>query len=98
MNSINNRSSNDAQTEIPLIDRELFFGDPEIAAGKLSPDGKYMSFIKPYKGVRNIWVKKREEDFSLAKPVTNDRARPISSYFWSRNSKYILYVQDKAGN
>lgn len=98
MNSSNGRSPKETTVETPLIDRELFFGDPEIAAGKLSPDGKYMSFIKPYKGVRNIWVKKREEDFNLAKPITNDRARPISSYFWSRNSKYILYVQDKAGN
>ena len=34
----------------PLIDRDLFFGDPEITGSQLSPDGRYLSFIKPYKG------------------------------------------------
>lgn len=82
----------------PMIDREIFFGDPEISNGQLSPDGKYMSFIKPYNGTRNIWVKKTEAGFETAKPMTADEKRPISSYFWSRNGKYLLYVQDKGGN
>ena len=33
----------------PLIDRELFFGDPEISGAQLSPDGKYIAFMKPWK-------------------------------------------------
>ena len=45
----------------PIIDREIFFGDPEIAAGRPSPDGKYISFLKTYKGHLNIWVKGIEE-------------------------------------
>ncbi|MEO6191197.1 MAG: S9 family peptidase [Saprospiraceae bacterium] len=81
----------------PIIDREIFFGNPEIVGAQLSPDGRMMSFIKPYQGVRNIWVKKINEPFEKAKPLTNDQ-RPISSYFWSRSSKFILYVQDKGGN
>ena len=47
----------------PIIDREIFFGDPEIAAGRLSPDGKYISFLKTYKGHLNIWVKGIDEPF-----------------------------------
>ncbi|MGB3226455.1 MAG: prolyl oligopeptidase family serine peptidase [Saprospiraceae bacterium] len=82
----------------PLIDREIFFGDPEISGGQLSPDGKFMSFIKPFNGTRNIWVKKTDAAFETAKPLTADEKRPITSYFWSRNGKYILYVQDKGGN
>lgn len=81
-----------------LIDRQLIFGDPEITGAQLSPDGSYMSFIKPYKGTRNIWIKKRDEPFTAAKPVTADTMRPIGSYFWSRDGKYVLYVQDKGGN
>jgi dipeptidyl aminopeptidase/acylaminoacyl peptidase len=81
----------------PLIDRELFFGDPEISGAQLSPDGKYMSFIKPYQGVRNVYVKLREEPFEKAHPVTADK-RPVTGYFWSRDSKYVLYAQDKGGN
>lgn len=58
MTSISAQKSN-AKVQPPLIDRELFFGDPEISGSQLSPDGKYMSFIKPLNGTRNIWVKNR---------------------------------------
>ena len=82
----------------PLIDREVFFGNPEITGARLSPDGAYMSFIKPLDGVLNIWVKKVDEPFEAARPLTADKHRPIRSYFWSRDGKYILYVQDKGGD
>src|SRR5687768_12435064 len=82
----------------PIIDRDLFFGDPEISGGQISPDGKFIAFVKPFKGTRNIWVKRTEEPFDAAKPVTNDQSRPITQYFWSRDGKYILFVQDKAGD
>ncbi|WP_375437627.1 alpha/beta fold hydrolase [uncultured Hymenobacter sp.] len=88
-----------AQTKQPaLIDRELLFGDPETSGAQLSPDGRFMSFIKPYKGTRNIWVKRVAEPFAAAKPLTADLIRPVRSYFWSRDSKYVLYVQDKGGD
>src|SRR5437762_2956884 len=51
----------------PLIERETFFGDPEISGGELSPDGKYIAFRKPYKGTMNVWVKRRTEPFSAAR-------------------------------
>ena len=82
----------------PLIDRELFFGDPEIAGAQISPDGAFIAFIKPFKGTRNIWVKKTADPFTSAKPITADTKRPIPAYFWSRDGKYILFVQDKAGD
>ncbi|HET6852714.1 MAG TPA: alpha/beta fold hydrolase [Pyrinomonadaceae bacterium] len=82
----------------PLIDRELFFGDPEISGAQISPDGAFIAFIKPFKGTRNVWVKKTADPFTNAKPVTADTKRPIPGYFWSRDGKYILFVQDKAGD
>src|SRR6185369_1586024 len=82
----------------PLIDRELFFGDPEIAGAQISPDGAFIAFIKPFKGTRNVWVKKTGDPFSSAKPITADTKRPIPTFFWSRDGKYILFVQDKAGD
>src|ERR1700688_2816676 len=74
----------------PIIDRALFFGEIQIAGAQISPDGQYLSFLKPYKGTRNIWVKRASEPFSAA--------RPIRQYFWSRDSKYILYAQDAGGD
>src|SRR5687767_6093923 len=75
----------------PLIERELFFDDPEISGGQISPDGKFISFRKPYRGVMNIWVKRREEAFEAARPLTADTRRPVRAYFWSEDGKYILY-------
>jgi dipeptidyl aminopeptidase/acylaminoacyl peptidase len=82
----------------PLIDREVFFDDPVIAGGQISPDGAYISFLKPYEGTRNIWVKTLDAPFEEALPVSNETARPISSYFWSRDGQYLLYVMDNLGD
>ena len=82
----------------PLIDREVLFGNPEYAGAQISPDGKYISFIKPLNGTLNVWVKGFAEPFEAARPMTNDQKRPVASYFWSRDSKYILFVQDSGGD
>lgn len=87
-----------SQATAPVLDRELFFGDPEIIGAQLSPDGQFIAFIKPYKGSRNVWVKRTDESFDKARLITADLKRPIPGYFWSRDGKYILFVQDKAGD
>lgn len=87
-----------AAQQAPIIDRALFFGEVQISGAQISPDGQYLSFLKPYKGTRNIWVKKANEPFSAARPVSAEAARPVRGYFWSRDSKYILYAQDVGGD
>ncbi len=82
----------------PIIDRAAFFGEIQIAGAQISPDGQYLSFLKPYKGTRNIWVKKAGEPFSAARPMSKETTRPVRQYFWSRDSKYILYAQDAGGD
>jgi len=82
----------------PLIDRELFFGNPEISGAQISPDGRYVSFLKPYKDSRNIWVKRVSDPYTAAKLMTNDTKRPVTNYFWSRDGKYILFGQDQLGD
>ena len=82
----------------PLIDRQLFFGDPEIAGSQISPDGKFIAFVKPLDGTRNVWVKRTEDPFEKARPLTADTKRPIPGYFWSRDGKFILFVQDQGGD
>jgi dipeptidyl aminopeptidase/acylaminoacyl peptidase len=81
-----------------LIDRELLFGNPEITGSQLSPDGKFIAFMKPWKGVINIWVKKTAEPFASAKLLTTETKRPIPGYLWSRDGKYIAYVKDFEGD
>jgi dipeptidyl aminopeptidase/acylaminoacyl peptidase len=82
----------------PIIDRNLFFGEAEISGEQISPDGQFISFLKPYKGTRNIWVKTISEPFSAARPISAELKRPVGRYFWSRDSKFILYSQDAGGD
>jgi dipeptidyl aminopeptidase/acylaminoacyl peptidase len=82
----------------PIIDRELIFGNPEIAAPQLSPDGKYLAFLKPWKDTRNVYVKGVDEPFSAARLLTTESKRPIAGYFWTHDSKYILFVKDNDGD
>src|SRR5712692_1629666 len=70
----------------PIIDRELIFGNPEIINAQVSPDGKYLAFLKPWNDTRNIWV------------LTTEKKRPIPQYLWSRDAKYIIYVKDNDGD
>lgn len=82
----------------PLIDRELIFGNPEIAAAQLSPNGQFIAFLKPWKDTRNVYVKAVGEPFSAARLLTTESKRPVAGYFWTRDSKYILYVKDHDGD
>lgn len=86
-----------AQADVPLIAREKIFGNPSRVAGRLSPDGKWLSWIAPRDGVLNIYVAPAS-DPNAAKPLTNERLRPIRSYFWSPDSRQILFINDKGGD
>ncbi|HEY8558979.1 MAG TPA: S9 family peptidase [Pyrinomonadaceae bacterium] len=82
----------------PLIDREIFFGNPEILGARISPDGKFIAFRKPFNDTMNVWVKGADEPFTSARALTNETARPIASFFWSRDSRFILFSKDVGGD
>jgi hypothetical protein len=65
----------DPQT-IPLIPRQVLFGNPDKASPRLSPDGTLLSFLAPVDGVLNLWVGP-SGDVGSARPVTDDRDRGI---------------------
>ncbi len=81
-----------------LIDRSIFFGNPDRAGVQISPNGEYLSFLAPHDGVMNVWVQPVSGDASQARAVTKATDRPISSYFWAHNSEQIIYPQDQGGN
>jgi len=82
---------------IPLIPREVLFGNPERAAARISPDGSMISFLAPVDNVLNVWVAPRG-DIAAAKAVTHDTKRGIRGYFWAYDSNHILYTQDTGGD
>jgi len=80
----------------PLLPLEHFFDDPERSAARLSPDGRTISFLAPRDGVLNVWVRSRAG--GPEQPITDDRNRGVRSYFWSRDGRYVLFVQDSGGD
>src|SRR5687767_4613947 len=82
---------------VPLIPREALFGNPEKVAARISPDGKWLSWIAPRDGVLNIWVAPAS-DISKARPLTAEKLRPIRQHFWAPDAKQILYINDKGGD
>src|SRR6266511_972444 len=70
------QASNKSTGQPPLIDRELFFGNPEIAGAQISPDGKFTAFLNPDFAARNSWVKRVEVPHSAARLSTIHPKRP----------------------
>ena len=87
----------DTQNATPLIPREALFGNPTKAQGRLSPDGKWLSWLAPKDGVLNIWLAPRD-DLGAARAITASSDRPIRQHFWAPDGKSIGYIQDKGGD
>jgi dipeptidyl aminopeptidase/acylaminoacyl peptidase len=81
----------------PLISRDIFYGNPEIYDGKLSPDGEWLSFTKEYNGIMNVWIKGIVLPLSEAIVLTKNE-NPIPRYHWTHDSKYILFLKDNNGD
>jgi len=80
-----------------LIPRSALFGNPEKAQARISPDGKYISYIAPRDGVLNVWVAERGK-LDAAKPLTNDQKRGIRQHMWAFDNRHVLYQQDEGGD
>ena len=46
----------------------------------------------------NVWLKGADEPFDRARVLTNETARPIPSFFWSRDSRFIMFNKDNGGD
>ncbi len=80
----------------PLIPVEDFFENPERAGAQISPDGTRISYLAPESNRLNVWVRTLGRDDDVC--VTHDHTRGILQYWWSRDSRWILYLQDNGGD
>lgn len=83
-------------TAVPLVPREVLFGNPERTAPSLSPDGRRVAWLAPVEGVLNVFV--GALDLADARPVTTDRDRGIGTVAWAHDGRHLLYVQDDGGD
>ncbi|MFQ3595680.1 MAG: S9 family peptidase, partial [Sphingomonadaceae bacterium] len=83
--------------QAPLIERQKLFGNPSRIQGRLSPDGKWLSWIAPVDGVLNIWVAPADAP-EQARAITNERERPIRAHFWAPDSSQVMFINDRGGD
>lgn len=86
-----------APAAVPLIPRDVLFGNPDKAAPEISPDGKQIAFLAPVDGVINVWVAPLS-DISDARAITHDKKRGVRSFFWAFTNQHIVYSQDTDGD
>ena len=80
-----------------LIARAALFGNPVRTQARLSPDGRYVSFLAPKEGVLNVWLAPLA-NLEIARPITDDRKRGIREHYWALTGSQVLYVQDEGGD
>jgi dipeptidyl aminopeptidase/acylaminoacyl peptidase len=80
-----------------LITRAALFGNPVRTQARLSPDGKYISFLAPRDGFLNVWLAPFGK-LGSAKPITADKKRGIRDHSWAMDGRHILFLQDEGGD
>jgi dipeptidyl aminopeptidase/acylaminoacyl peptidase len=84
---------------VPLIPRQLLFGNPEKTSAKLSPSGTHLAYLAPdANNILNVWVRDLKQEGKQDRQVTADRKRGVRQFFWQFNNEHILYIQDKDGD
>ena len=79
-----------------LIPLENFFRNKEVFNFKISPNGKYLAYLKPFQNRMNIYVC-RADNSDSEKRVTNQTTRDIADFGWKENQT-IIFIKDFGGN
>lgn len=75
---------------------EDYFKTPEAFSFQLSPDGKYLSYMKRREtGERDVYL--QDTDTQKETLLIKQEEDLIRGYYWA-NKNRILYMQDKGGN
>jgi dipeptidyl aminopeptidase/acylaminoacyl peptidase len=74
--------------QIPISD---FFKNAEKSIFRISPDGKYVSYLKPYKGRQNLFIKSLADGKEHMATSFTDYS--VIDYSWTYNDQ-IIFSQD----
>ncbi len=75
--------------QIPVLD---FFKTPEKSFFKISPDGNYISYLKPYKEKQNLCIKSLID--GSERMATSFTDYSIRDYIWTYNNE-LIFLQDR---
>ena len=86
-----------ARDSLPkLIPLEALYESSATQWGGISPDGRWLSYMKSWRGHQNVFV--RRVGSERERLVTRDSVRSIGTYWWSGDGKRILWLQDRGGD
>lgn len=94
-------------TTLPtLITVEEFFGPPTRSRAQLSPDGTKVAYLGAWRNRLNVfvrdldgaWPETAPADDAASRRVTSDDHRSIDTFFWTTDSRYLLFTQDTRGD
>src|SRR5881397_2909017 len=72
-----------------LIPVQKFCKNPDMWGVRLSPDGNWISFLRPVRDHQNIFL--QPVGANSAKQVTWEDNRDVISYFW-KTDPYLIYL------
>ena len=91
--------------EPELIPLQTLLAPATNLAPQVSPDGRWISFLRPVEGALNLFVAPADS-IDAARPITQRRGRGLQAfdvsgnvlYRWTPDSRRILFPQDQDGD
>jgi acylaminoacyl-peptidase len=80
-----------------LIPRRILFDNPTFFGAKISPDGRWISWLAPTDGVLNVWMAPAN-NIKAGEPVTRTKGRPINWQDWSADGRFLMFLNDETGD
>ena len=87
--------NNQMNKKPPTIPMEDFFRNPDKSSFQISPDGKHISYMKPWKKRMNVHVVDVATNNEIR--LTSSEERGVYGYGWLGNTR-IGYVKDDGGD
>ena len=79
-----------------LIPLENFFKNREVFDFKISPNGQYLAYLKPFQKRMNIHVRKTDGS-EPERRITSQTTRDITGFGWKENET-LIFIRDFGGD
>jgi len=78
------------------VPAEYFFHIPEKTSFRISPNGRYISYLKDYDGLKNIFVLDLTDQSTHR--ITTAKEQDIQSAFWANDDELIFLMKRNLGD